>query len=84
MPFSDGLLTFLGNDLGETEAATRIPIKLAEQIRTTRRVSRDGGDYDMTSLKNLYLIPDLGRRPVAALESARSAVELANRVAKNR
>ncbi|MBI3597083.1 MAG: NAD(P)/FAD-dependent oxidoreductase [Nitrospirae bacterium] len=83
MPFSNGVLTFLGDDLGETEAATRIPIKLAEQVRTTRRVSRDGGSYDLTSLKNLYLIPDLGRRPVAALESARSAVELANLVAKN-
>ena len=84
MPFSNGLLTFLGDDLGETEAATRIPIKLAEQIRTSRRVARDGGCYELTSLRNLYLIPDLGRRPVAPLESARSAVELVNRVAKNR
>ncbi|HUK57050.1 MAG TPA: FAD-dependent oxidoreductase [Nitrospiria bacterium] len=83
MPFSDGVLTFLGDDLGETEAATRIPVKLAEQIRTTRRVTRDGGCYYLTSLKNLYLIPDRGRRPAAALESARSAVELANLVAKN-
>jgi phytoene dehydrogenase-like protein len=83
MPFSDGVLTFLGDDFGETEAATRIPIKLAEQIQHPRKVSRDGGCYYLTPLKNLYLIPDLGGRPVAALESARSAVELANRVGKN-
>ncbi|MBI3610127.1 MAG: NAD(P)/FAD-dependent oxidoreductase [Nitrospirae bacterium] len=83
MPFSEGALTFLGDDLGETEAAARIPLKLAEQVRTTRRVARDGACYYLTSLKNLYLLPDLGRRPVAALESARSALELANQVAKN-
>ncbi len=83
MPFSEGVLTFLGDDLGETEAATRIPLKLAEQVRTTRTVTRDGACYNLTSLKNLYLLPDLGRRPVASLESARSAVELANLVAKN-
>jgi prolycopene isomerase len=83
MPFSEGVLTFLGDDLGETEAATRIPLKLAEQVRTTRTVTRDGAYYHLTSLKNLYLLPDMGRRPVASLESARSAVELANLVAKN-
>jgi phytoene dehydrogenase-like protein len=83
MPFSEGVLSFLGDDLGETEAVTRIPLKLAEQIRTPRKVLRDGACYYLTSLKNFYLIPDLGRRPVAALESARSVVELANRVEKN-
>jgi phytoene dehydrogenase-like protein len=83
MPFSEGVLTFLGDDLGETEAATRIPLKLAEQVRTTRTVTQDGACYYLTSLKNLYLLPDLGGRPVASLESARSAVELANRVGKN-
>jgi len=83
MPFSEGDLTFLGDDLGETEAATRIPLKLAEQVHSTRTVTRDGACYYLTSLKNLYLLPDLGRRPVASLESARSAVELANRVVKN-
>jgi hypothetical protein len=83
MPFSEDVLTFLGDDLGETEAATRIPLKLAEQARTTRTVARDGAYYHLTSLKNLYLLPDRGRRPVASLESARSAVELAGLVAKN-
>ena len=82
MPFSEGALTLLGDDLGETEAATRIPLKLAEQVRATRTVMRDGACYNLTSLKNLYLLPDLGRCPVASLKSARSAVELANRVAK--
>jgi hypothetical protein len=83
MPFSDGVLTLLGDDLGETEAATRIPLRLAEQVRTIRTVVRDGASYSLTSLKNLYLLPDLGRRPVASLESARSAVELANLVVRN-
>jgi len=83
MPFSEGFLTLLGDDLGETEAATRIPLRLAEQVRTTRTVDRDGASYSLTSLRNLYLLPDLGRRPVASLESARSAVELANLIAKN-
>lgn len=83
MPFSDEVLTFLGDDLDETEAATRIPLRLAEQVRTTRTVTRDGACYSMTSLKNLYLLPDLGRRPVASLESARSAVELAALVARS-
>ena len=83
IPFSDGALTYLGDDLGETEATTRIPLKLAEQLQRTRRVMRDGACYYTTSLKNLYLLPDLGRRPVAALESARSAIELADQVAKN-
>jgi phytoene dehydrogenase-like protein len=83
MPFSDGVLTLLGDDLGETEAATRIPLRLAEQVGTIRTVARDGASYSLTSLKNLYLLPDMGRRPVASLQSARSAVELAGLVAKH-
>lgn len=81
MPFSDESLAFLGDDLGQMEPPNRVSTKLTEQIRITRSVSRDGGGYQRTSLKNLYLVPDLGGRPVGGLESARSAVDLANRVA---
>ena len=83
MPFSEGVLTYLGDDLGETGATARIPLKLAEQIQTSRCVFRDGACYYRSSLKNLYILPDLGRRPVATLESARSAFELTHQIIKN-
>jgi len=82
MPFSDEALTRLGDDLDETEAATRIPPNLSEQIGTTRMVYRDGASYGLTPFKKIYWLPDLGHRPVASVESARSAVEMANLVAK--
>lgn len=83
MPFSSRVLTFIGDDLGETEASARIPLALAEQVQTAKAVNRDGACFYLTSLKNLYLLPDLGRRPVATLESGRSALELADLVEKN-
>ncbi|HEY4485894.1 MAG TPA: NAD(P)-binding protein [Nitrospiria bacterium] len=83
IPFADGALTYLGDDLGETETAARIPLKLAEQVQITRRVDRDGARYYRSSLKNLYLMPDLGRRPVASQESPRTALELADLLSGN-
>lgn len=83
IPFSNGHIELLGEDLGQTEADTRISLKLAEQLRPTRAVSREGGRYFQTTRKRLYLLPDHGRLPVATLDPGRSAVEMANRILKN-
>ena len=82
IPFSDGVLTFLGDDLGDMESTTRIPLKLAEQAQVSKQVTRNGACYYLTRLKNLYLLPDLGRHPAATLESPRSVLEVVGHILK--
>lgn len=81
MPFSEGRMDYLGEDLEDSETSSRLAdfLSPSHKLKETRRY---GTKFYTTSLQNLFLLPGESRSLAATQEGVKSGWDLAQHLSR--